>query len=340
MCRRSANRASAQEALKRFDEALASYDKVLAIDEKRTFPQPLWRGDVDIKERTILIYSEQGLGDTIQFCRFAKLVSRHGAKIILEVHPELGSLLSSLDPCISVITRGDKIPEFDYHTPLMSLPLAFKTTLDDIPNQIPYLSAPEGKTSAWRDRLGKHEKPRIGLVWAGNPRKDLHNDRLDRQRSIEFDRLAPLFDATDGEFYSLQKGDDAVAQLHHSALRQRVIDWIDDLHDFSDTAALVENLDLVIAVDTSVAHLAGALGRPFWLINRYNTCWRWLLDREDSPWYPTARIFRQPRWGDWASVIDRIASELRGWRPAEGQCNEFQIAPFTTEERTRRRSHK
>ena len=176
---------------------------------------------------------------------------------------------------------------------------------------MPYLGAPEAKARAWRDRLGTHKKMRIGLVWAGNPRKELPgSNRIDRLRSMAFERLKPLFGIAGCEFYSLQKGDDAVAQLRLSPLRHRVIDWTDDLHDFSDTAALVDNLDLVIAVDTSVAHLAGALGKPFWLLNRDGTCWRWLLGRDDSPWYPTARQFRQDDSRDWDGVIARVATVL------------------------------
>ena len=344
-------RGKALEGLGRLDEALESYDRGISIepdlasahfrksecllvqgrfesgwseyewrwllekaaDERRVFRQSRWHGAVDLRGKTILIYSEQGFGDTIQFCRFAKLLSCRGVKIIFEVQSELVSLISSLDPSINVIARGDKILPFDYHIPLMSLPLECGTVLNNIPNQVPYLSASKTKIKAWHTRLSKHEKPRIGLVWAGNPRRDLHIDQLDRQRSITFAQVAPLLDVTGCEFYSLQKGDEAIAQLRDNPVGQRVVHWTDELHDFSDTAALLENLDLVITVDTAVAHLAGALGKPFWLINRYNTCWRWLLDREDSPWYPTARIFRQPRQGDWAVVIDRIASELRRW---------------------------
>jgi len=346
------NRGVALHELNRFEEELASYDRVLALqpdhadarfnaavcllligdfdrgwreyewrwvvqaarDRGRAFRQPLWRGEADVKGKTVLIHSEQGLGDTIQFCRFATLVTRRGARVILEVQPELKSLMSSLNRGITVIAQGDEIPKFDCHTPLMSLPFDFKTTLADIPKQTSYLFAPKRKTRAWRKRLDRQNRPRVGLVWAGSPR---HGQpaakRLDRQRSIAFDQLAPLFQTSECEFYSLQKGDDAVMQLRRSPLRQCVIDWTDELYDFSDTAALIENLDLIITVDTAVAHLAGALGKSFWLINRYNTCWRWLLDREDSPWYPTARIFRQPRWGDWAPIIGRIARELRIW---------------------------
>ena len=214
--------------------------------------------------------------------------------------------MSTLEGVGSVIAKGNPLPDFDLQCPLLSLPLAFGTQLDTIPGATPYLSAPASKRRTWHDRLGDHEKCRIGLVWAGNLITP-----IDRQRSIEFDRLAPLFQATDCVFYSLQKGDAAVRQLRNSPFRQRVVDWTDELHDFSDTAALIENLDLVITVDTSVAHLAGALGKPFWLLNRYNTCWRWLLDREDSPWYPTARLFRQDNSRDWTDVVARVQAALR-----------------------------
>jgi len=239
------------------------------------------------------------------------LVAARAGRVILEVPKPLHELMRSLGGGAQIVAMGDPLPDFDMHCPLLSLPLAFGTTLETVPARIPYLGAPEAKASAWRDRLGAHEKKRIGLVWAGNPRKELPgSNRIDRLRSMAFERLKPLFGIAGCEFYSLQKGDDAVAQLRESPLRHRVIDWTDDLHDFSDTAALVDNLDLVIAVDTSVAHLAGALGKPFWLLNRDGTCWRWLLGRDDSPWYPTARQFRQDDSRDWDGVIARVAGAL------------------------------
>lgn len=284
---------------------------------QRRFMQPLWLGEDDLRGRTILLHAEQGFGDTIQFCRFAKQVERQGATVVLEVQPELRRLIASLDSTIQVVARtslGGLIPEFDCHCPLISLPLAFKTTLETIPAETRYLSAPEEKTRMWRDRLGAGTKPRIGLVWAGSPRKGMpHANRIDRQRSIAFDELAPLFAHADCDFYSLQKGDDAIAQLRRSPLGARVVDWTDALSDFSDTAALIENFDLVIGVDTAVAHLVGALGKPFWLMNRFNTCWRWRLEGEDSPWYPTARIFRQKRLGEWGPVIEQIGRALQSW---------------------------
>ena len=343
------NRGNTLKELGRFDEALESFARAIAVrpafadahfhdalcrlltgdflrgwekyewrwetdqlrDEKRNFMQPRWTGSDDIAGKTILLHAEQGFGDTIQFCRYVPLVAQRGARVVLEVEKPLRELMSMLPGVAQIISRGDPLPDFDVHCPLLSLPLAFATRVETIPARTPYLSVPAGKTSAGRDGLGNHDGPRVGLVWAGNPRKEVPNaNRVDRQRSIGFDRFAPLFETAGCEFYSLQKGDQAVAQLRDSPLRRRVIDWTEDLHDFADTAALIENLDLVIAVDTSVAHLAGALGKPLWLINRHNTCWRWLLDREDSPWYPTARLFQQDDTRDWDRVIARVQAAL------------------------------
>jgi tetratricopeptide (TPR) repeat protein len=285
---------------------------------KRSFAQALWRGSHDIAGKTIFLYGEQGFGDTIQFARYVPLVAALGARIVLEVpgplHALMASLLPSLPGTPQIVAAGDPLPDFDLQCPLLSLPLAFRTRLDTIPCAIPYLSAPVEKAIAWRERLGAHTKPRIGLVWAGNPRKDQpHIHRLDHERSLALDQIAPLFDVDACSFYSLQKGDDAQKQLREGPWRDRVIDFTDDLHDFSDTAALIENLDLVISVDTSVLHLAGALGKPVWLMNRYNTCWRWLRDRDDSPWYPSLRQFRQNAARDWGPVIEHIAAALRDY---------------------------
>jgi hypothetical protein len=338
--------------LNRFDEALASFDRAIAIrpglaeahfnaalcllltgdlsrgwkqyewrwstdqlrSEQRNFSQPQWTGSDKIAGKTILLHAEQGLGDTLQFCRYVPQVAARGARVIFEVPTPLVALMRTLAGDIDVIARGDHLPAFDLHCPLLSLPLAFNTELDTIPGETPYLSAVPAKSDAWRERLGPRERPRIGLVWAGDPRKQLPNAHLiDRQRSITFDMLAPLFEAADCDFVSLQKGEQAVAQLRASALCNRVVDWTDDFHDFSDTAALVDNLDLVIAVDTSVAHLAGALGKPLWLLNRYNTCWRWLLERDDNPWYPTVRQFRQDEMRNWDAVMARVTGSLRDY---------------------------
>ncbi|MGA7433255.1 MAG: tetratricopeptide repeat protein [Xanthobacteraceae bacterium] len=289
---------------------------------KRSFAQALWRGSDDIAGKTVLLYGEQGFGDTIQFARYVPLVAALGARIVLEVpgplHALMVSLLPNLPPSLpgqpQIVAAGDPLPDFDLQCPLLSLPLALRTRLDTIPCDSPYLSAPAEKAAAWRDRLGAHARPRIGLVWAGNPRKDQpHIHRLDHERSLALDQLAPLFEVDACSFYSLQKGDDAQRQLREGPWRDRVIDFTDDLHDFSDTAALIENLDLVISVDTSVLHLAGALGKSVWLMNRYNTCWRWLRDRDDSPWYPSLRQFRQDAARDWGPVVRRIAAALRDY---------------------------
>jgi tetratricopeptide (TPR) repeat protein len=346
------NRGVTLQELKRFEEALACYDGALKVRSnfaqahyneaicrlligdfargwekyewrwqeelataKRNFSQPLWTGSNDIAGKTILLHAEQGLGDTLQFCRYVPFVARLASRVILEVQKPLHEMMSSLDGAPQIVSRGDPLPAFDIHCPLLSLPRALKTQLETIPSEISYLSAPESKVKAWRDRLGDRQRARIGIVWAGNPRKELsaRHRILDQQRSIEFNRLKPIFQEPNCDFYSLQKGDDAVLQLRDSPLRHSIIDLTDHLHDFSDTAALIENLDLVISVDTAVAHLSGALGKPFWLLNRDNTCWRWLLNREDSPWYPTGRLFRQDQTRDWDNVVARVQAALHDY---------------------------
>ena len=355
------NCGNALRELNRFKEALASFDRAIALrpdlaqayfnsaiclllmgefddgwlryewrwqtdqlkSQKRNFLQPQWTGADDIAGRAILLHAEQGFGDTLQFCRYVPLVAARGARVILEVQKPLVALMRALAADAEIVAKGDPLPAFDLHCPLLSLPLAFKTGLNTIPGKTPYLSSDPIKKNAWRARLGPHGKFRVGLVWAGDPRKQLPNAHLiDRQRSIPLDMLAPLFDIPDCEFVSLQKGSDAVAQLRSSPLSRKITDWSDDFHDFSDTAALIENLELVIAVDTSVAHLAGALGKPLWLLNRYNTCWRWLLDRDDSPWYPCLRQFRQDATRTWDAVINRVAAELREHVDRAAQASE------------------
>ncbi|HUC48281.1 MAG TPA: tetratricopeptide repeat protein [Xanthobacteraceae bacterium] len=291
---------------------------------KRSFQQPLWLGAEQIEGKTILLHHEQGLGDTIQFCRYAPLVSERGARVVLQVQEPLRELIKSLRGDTSVVGRDGPLPDVDLHCPLLSLPLAFATQVETIPSSMPYLSANPAKVRFWQGRLGRRSKPRIGIAWAGNPRKELPGaSHIDGQRSLPFAQLAPLLHLNGCQFYSLQKGDDAVQQMRAHPLRQAMTDWTDELCDFADTAALIENLDLVISVDTSVTHLAGALGKPVWLLNRYNTCWRWLLDREDSPWYPTLRQFRQDASRGWEPVIGRVAAALRDY------CSEFDLESVT-----------
>ncbi len=281
-------------------------------DARRNFARQQWSGSEQIAGKTILVHAEQGFGDTLQFCRYVPHLAARGARVILEVQKPLHSLMSTLSGAAQIVSRGDRLPHFDLHSPLLSLPRAFGTKPGTIPSDTPYLSASAGKTAAWRARLGDDDRLRVGLVWAGSSRKELPNAaRIDRQRSIAFDRLQPVLQVTGCAFYSLQKGGEPAAQLRASEHGRAVIDWTEELHDFSDTAALVANLDIVVAVDTAVAHLAGALGKPFLLMNRYNTCWRWLLDRDDSPWYPAARQFRQDETRTWEPVIARVADALR-----------------------------
>jgi hypothetical protein len=246
------------------------------------------------------------LGDSIQFCRYAKLVAARGAKVVLGVQKPLTSLLRDLEGVSQLVTEGDALPYFDYHCPLLSLPLAFQTRLETIPAAASYLRADSAKVREWRQKLGEQTKPRIGIVWSGSS-----EHRNDRKRSIPLTKFVKLLSG-DAEFISLQKdvraADQSVLNAH-----QHIRHVGDQLNEFADTAAVVELLDAVITVDTAVAHLAGALGVPVWILLPFNPDWRWLLDRGDSPWYPTARLFRQPAVGDWDSVIERIAIELREW---------------------------
>lgn len=281
---------------------------------RRTFAQPLWLGDFSIDGKTILLHAEQGLGDTLQFCRYAKTVSKLGAKVVLEVPRELMRLMSTLDGVDQLIEAGHALPPFDCHCPLLSLPLACKTDLASIPSKTPYLFADPQATREWHERIAAPAQKclKVGLVWAGGNRPHVAELRKnDARRSITFERLAPILDVPNVRFFSLQKGP-AARQLQHDDSHLDVIDYTGELDDFADTAALVANLDLVISVDTSTAHLAGALDRPVWILNRFDTCWRWMLERTDTPWYAQAKLFRQPALGDWDSVIRNVRDALAG----------------------------
>lgn len=290
---------------------------------RRAFQEPLWLGEVPLEGKTILLHAEQGLGDTLQFCRYVPMVARLGAHVVLEVQPELMRLVAPLEGVAQLVAQGQPLPPFDFHCPLLSLPLAFKTEAATIPGGTPYLFAdPEG-AQRWGARVAHVGQAaagtvlKVGVVWAGGNRPHVPELRKnDARRSIALDQLLPLLDVPDVQFFSLQKGAPAqqLADLreHHEASR-RVVDFTDDLADFADTAALVSNLDLVISVDTSTAHLAGAIGKPVWILNRLDTCWRWMLEREDSPWYPHARLFRQNVLGDWDSVISAARDALAAY---------------------------
>jgi tetratricopeptide (TPR) repeat protein len=275
-----------------------------------------WRGlSQPLNSKTILLRAEQGLGDTIQFCRYVKILSDMGAKVVLEVQPPLKDLLGNLDGLSQIVSAGQPVPRFDYYCNLMSLPFLLGTQIANIPNQIPYLKADPQKVESWRQKLGPRSGKRVGLVWSGGFRPDQPELwPLNRRRNIELSKLKN-FKAEGVEFHSLQKGELPESELVVLHLQNwdgpKIINHADSLNDFTDTAALIENLDLVISVDTSTAHLAGALGKPVWLMNRFDTCWRWFLDREDSPWYPTFKIYRQPKPHDWDSVVNRIAEDLK-----------------------------
>jgi tetratricopeptide (TPR) repeat protein len=269
---------------------------------ERLFTQPLWLGNESIANKTILLWSEQGLGDSIQFCRYAKLIKSLGARVLLEVPQNLIALLDSLEGVDILIGQGASLPEFDYQCPLMSLPLAFKTEPNSIPNLSPYLKSNAEKRELWGQRLGEKSKPRIGVVWSGSAR---HKNDLNRSMKLTqlLDYLPSSF-----EYVSLQK---EVREEDKTALIDSAIKhYGDQLIDFTDTAALCDLMDLVICVDTSVAHLAGALAKKTWVLLPYSPDWRWLLDRDDSPWYESITLYRQGQDREYGSVLRRVENDL------------------------------
>lgn len=336
--------------LRRLDEAMASYDQALVLQPEnpethhnqamcrltlgdfaegwaqyewrwragqfsagRELDAPLWLGGECLAGRTILLRAEQGLGDTLQFCRYVADVAAMDAKVVLEVQPGLERLLARLGGVNQVVALGaDDLPPYDFHTPLMSLPLALGA--NPVARHGDYLSAIPEEAAAWAARLAPSGKLRVGLCWAGGVRPDRRvANRIDQRRSLSLDAFSALARVEGIQVYSLQKGPPA-AQLAEAKARgwsgPQVIDLTAELKDFADTAAFVANLDLVITCDTAVAHLAGGLGKPVWILNRYDACWRWLNGRDDSPWYPSARLFRQPAPGDWDGVIERVTRAL------------------------------
>jgi tetratricopeptide (TPR) repeat protein len=274
------------------------------ITRKRSFARPLWLGETDLSGKTILLHGEQGLGDAIQFCRYVPMVANKGAKVVLEVSPALTDLMRSVGGRPEIVGFGDPLPDFELHCPLLSLPLAFKTRMETIPADVPYLSADPAYVEKWKARIEPSRGPRIGLVWAGNPK---HGS--DQYRSVDLQSMLPLVSGAGAQFFSLQKnpraGDAEILRRN-----PQILQLGNDLETFADTAAVVSILDLVISVDTSVAHLAGALGKPVWILVSFAPDWRWLLQRDDSPWYPTVRLFRRSRFGDWNEVIANVARAL------------------------------
>jgi len=338
------NKASVLQDLHRFDEAVAIYENIKTFDptnadadwnlsllhmltgnfesgwakrearwhktQPHFYPkisQPMWLGEEPVEGKTVLVVSDEGLGDVIQFVRYVPMLANRGARVALLVQDALHPLLSAM-PGISLCFPGSTEANlaFDMHCPTSSLPLAFGTRLDTIPAALSYLPPPPPeRVRIWEDRLGPRDRLRVGLVWSGNP-----THANDHNRSVPLRMLSRLVDGVDATFVSLQKdprdGDKATLQTQNT-----IIDLTVDLTDFVETAALVSCLDLVITVDTSVAHLAAALGRPTWILLAYLPDFRWLLDRNDSPWYPTVRLFRQTETRDYGEVLDRVRSELR-----------------------------
>ncbi|HXD44713.1 MAG TPA: tetratricopeptide repeat protein [Pseudolabrys sp.] len=335
------NRGSALRYLGRTGEAMASFDQAIALDPAlpeahwnkallalalgdfdtgfkgyewrwrgatelapRGFTQPQWQGE-DIAGRTILLHAEQGYGDSIQMLRYLPLIKARGARVVLELPDSLKPLLGPHAEGVTVFNKGTPLPAFDVHCPLMSLPLAFGTTIDTVPAHVPYLCAPPERIALMTARLSRAQGLRVGLVWAGKP-----SHKNDHNRSILAIRLAPLMAVPGVSFVSLQR---EYRDADLAALANMPILRLDDaLGDFADTAAAIAALDLVIAVDTAVAHLAGSLGKPLWVLLSHIQDWRWLIGRADNPWYPTARLFRQGPEGDWDPVIARVAEALAG----------------------------
>ena len=340
------HRGNALQALKKVDAsianaAMANYDKAITIDPNcanaywnksllklllgeyeegwalyewrwkgfgqkffRRFKEPLWLGNEPIKDKTILIHSEQGLGDIIQFSRYIPMVQALGPKqIIVEVPKALLSLISTINSNFKLIEMGKSIPRYDLQCPIMSLPHAFKTTVDNIPAVIPYLFVDNNKKEYWRKRLGIKKKSRIGFVWSGSS-----THKNDHHRSLLFKQLEPLFDLP-FEFHSLQK---EIRPVDLEALNKakKIQQHQELLVDFTDTAALIEHLDLVISVDTSIVHLAGAMGKQVFILLPFAPDYRWMLERNDSQWYPTATLFRQPELDDWNNVIQKVKLAL------------------------------
>ena len=291
--------------LGQFDAGWKHYEARLRTGQRefpnRQFAQPRWTSE-NLAGRTILVHAEQGVGDTIQFVRYLPLVMERGGRVILECQPSLKPLLKNFPGVQAVVAQGEALPPFDVQAPLLSLPGIFRTTLASIPNKAPYLKVPDGikleLPATSPDRL------KVGIAWAGNP--VLQSDLV---RSLQLTKLSPLFTLPRVSFFSLQVGP-ASRQLALLGDGPKPIDLGASLSDFAKTAAAIAQLDLVISVDTAVAHLAGALAKPVWLLLPFAPEWRWLLDREDSPWYLSMRLFRQPAPEDWEGVIVRLKNEL------------------------------
>jgi Flp pilus assembly protein TadD len=268
-----------------------------------TFAQPRWDGG-ELRGRRILLHCEQGFGDTIQFVRYAALVSARGGRVVLACQPELRRLLTGMPNVEQILTHGDPVPQFDTYCPLADLPMVFKTDLASIPATVPYLHADPDLSASWRERLKSlGTELKVGLVWSGRPEQ-----RNNRNRALPLKALTPLGQIPGVRFFSFQFGP-AAEQARQNLME--LTDWTSDLHDFADTAALIDNLDLIITTDTSMAHLAGAMSKRVWVLLSFVPDWRWLLDRSDSPWYPTMRLFRQSKIGEWDAPVQQVVEALQ-----------------------------
>lgn len=283
-------------------------------------PAKQWRGAGELRGQTLLIHHEQGLGDSLQFCRYVPRLASAGARVILQVPRPLRRLFERLEGVTAIVDRDAPTPAYDWHCPMMSLPGCFDTDPAWLAASVPYLRADPGEAKAWAQRLGPAGRPRVGLVWSGGLRPDQPELRAtNERRNIAFRELARIH-RPDIDFFSLQKGEAAREEMQRDRADcwpgDNLHDLTDQLDDFADTAALVENLNLVVTVDTSTAHLAGALGKPVWILNRFDMCWRWRLDAERSPWYPHARLFNQREPGDWPGVLGQVTLALDAWSKA------------------------
>jgi tetratricopeptide (TPR) repeat protein len=279
------------------DEGWPEYKWRFAVNGYyRNFDRPLWSGKPLLGQR-ILVHAEQGFGDTIQFIRFVPAIAERGGSVVLEVPPSLVRLARTVAGADQVVAAGDPLPAFDCHCPLLSLPRVLKTNLATIPNAVPYLSVPVETSAVWAERVATAPGLRVGIVWAGTT-----------QGAIDLQLLQPLWEVTGISWFSLQVG--AASPGLSSLDGVKIVDLAPWLTDFAETAAAIRHLDLVISVDTSVAHLAGALGRQIWVLLPHVPDWRWLLDRDDSPWYPTARLFRRRKAGDWPDMAHAVAEAL------------------------------
>ncbi|HSO42908.1 MAG TPA: tetratricopeptide repeat protein [Rhodospirillales bacterium] len=303
-----ANRATLLLLLGRMEEGWREYEwrwRAQGFTTKaRDFARPPWDGS-DLAGRTILIHAEQGLGSAIQFVRYVPMVAARGGRVILECQPPLARLFASLagGGAEAIVRKGERLPDFAVHAPLMSLPQLLGTTLATIPSAVPYLAAEAEVSTFWRERLARVPRPRVGLVWAGNP-----NHANDRNRSLPARTLAPLLTCPGISFIDLQVG---TAAGERADLAEAGLISPGKIGDVADTAAIIAELDLVVSVDPAVSHLAGALAKPVWLMLPLVGEWRWLRERTDTPWYPTMRLFRQRDPGDWPGVVEAMGEALR-----------------------------